>query len=68
MASIRVFAPESVSASTRQGLTRKMARLQINNENVTYKFFDIQYANGEWVAWYNKEIELLNRRQKDGSS
>ena len=43
--------PFSITAKSRNGLSIAMLK---NNQatNTQYKYFDIQYVNGEWVAWF----------------
>lgn len=58
--------PFSVEAKTRDKLTKKMA--DINNEWGAYhNFFDIQFVQGNWVAWYVLDtIEVFKRQKING--
>lgn len=55
--------PNFIKAKTVLGLRRNML---INNskEGITFNYFDIQFVNGEWYAWFYTELknndELLN--------
>ena len=49
--------PHFVKARTKEMLIRKMAALSARR-GTHIPFFDIQKADGEWVAWYNKEIKF----------
>lgn len=48
--------PAFVQARSPQGLRRQM--LMVNaRAGAFHKFFDIQFVNGNWIAWYYKQIE-----------
>jgi hypothetical protein len=48
--------PNYLAASTPQGLRRLML---LNNARkaMFFKYFNIQYANGQWYAWYFDELD-----------
>lgn len=60
--------PNFVTARTPAGLRRSMIR---NNARVGMfiKYFDIQFVNGSWFAWYFIEVdaaeELLKMQTKE---
>lgn len=43
--------PNFVKAGSPDGLRRQMYAVQLK-DSMQYKFFDIQFVNGSWVAWY----------------
>lgn len=47
-----------VKAKTSEMLTRKMRKIQIQR-GAQVPFFDIQFAEGFWYAWYREEISLM---------
>lgn len=61
-----------VKAKTPEVLTRKMRKIQIQRGNYV-PFFDIQFADGFWFAWYKEELSSLSlmnktKERKDGIS
>lgn len=60
--------PKYISASSPKGLQRLMLKTQAK---LAYgvDFFDIQYANKKWFAWYidNDDITLYNVEEKLGN-
>lgn len=58
--------PRSLAAPTRDKLGRLML---LNNfkHSIEFRYFDIQFVNGEWIAWYNVILDkekLLARAEK----
>lgn len=49
--------PKYIAASTPQGLRRLMFK---TNMRLGYfiQYFDIQFVNGKWYAWFYIDIEL----------
>lgn len=47
-----------VKAKNAEMLSRKMRKLQIQRQT-HIPFFDIQYADGFWFAWYKDEITSI---------
>lgn len=43
--------PNFVKAASPDGLRRLMFKVQ-QQDSMQYKFFDIQFSNGSWFAWY----------------
>lgn len=43
--------PNFVKATSPQGLRRLMYQVQIK-DRMQYKFFDIGFVDGSWIAWY----------------
>jgi hypothetical protein len=33
---------------------------------LTFKYFDIQYVQGAWYAWYYKKLDTLNKEDIEG--
>lgn len=51
-----------VKAKTAENLARKMRKIQIAR-GARVEFFDIQFAEGFWFAWYKEEIKgILSER------
>jgi hypothetical protein len=49
--------PHFISASTPRELMRRMLLTNVA-DGFEYKYFDIQFINGQWVAWYNRILNL----------
>lgn len=47
--------PQYVSARSPQGLRRAMIMLNAKS-GAWHKFFDIQYVDGRWFAWFYQEV------------
>lgn len=47
-----------VKAKTAEMLTRKMRKIQLKRGTMV-PFFDIQFAEGFWYAWFQEEISLM---------
>lgn len=48
--------PNYIKAASPQGLRRLMFEAQ-KRDSMQYHFFNIQYANGSWFAWYIKRAK-----------
>ena len=64
--------PNYLKASSPTGLRRLMYKLQVNDMH-EYRFFDVQFVNGYWFAWYvsnpvspQKKMEVLKDLTKEG--
>lgn len=63
-ASIKII-PNFVQAKTADKLRESMLALQLKHQK-KLRFFDIQYVNGKWIAWYELdfiEAEQVRRRK-----
>ena len=50
--------PNVLKASTTEELRRLM--LQTNTKHKAYlRYFDIQFAQGKWHAWYISEVQVM---------
>lgn len=57
--------PHFVKARTPEMLIRKMLALQ-SRRGTHIPFFDIQRADGNWYAWYNKEMtSMVIKKEED---
>jgi hypothetical protein len=59
--------PNFVRASSKSGLVRAMMRNNHKDKNF-YRYFDIQFADGEWVAWYLQELDKHRDEAKEVQS
>lgn len=51
--------PFFIKARSPQGLRRLM--IQTNTkQGYTFHYFDIQHVNGNWYAWYYKDLKSTN--------
>jgi len=49
--------PNFIKAKSEIGLRRLMLEINLKNQAM-HKFFDIQYVNGYWYAWFYQEYNL----------
>jgi hypothetical protein len=54
MEAVKFTIPNFVSAASPQGLRRVMFQKCIK-DGLLYTFFDIQFVNGKWIAWFKEE-------------
>ena len=50
--------PNYIAARSQKGLRRLML-LKNTKEGKEYNYFDIQFVNGKWVAWFYQKVDLL---------
>jgi len=50
--------PNYITARTPQGLRRLMLMNNIKL-GTEFNYFDLQFVNKKWVAWYYQKVELL---------
>ena len=56
MSSLLFTVPVSVTAKTRDELTMACLQVQMNT-GLKVRFFDINFVKGEWIAWYEIDME-----------
>lgn len=57
----QITVPAYLQAKTKDELRKLMRAVQLKH-GMKFHFFDIQYAEGKWVAWY--EISLTQEVEK----
>jgi hypothetical protein len=55
--------PNYVKATSPLGLRRLMLNVQIK-DSMQYNFFNVQFAQGYWFAWYFKEPKTDTEKQQ----
>jgi hypothetical protein len=52
--------PFFIKARSPQGLRRLMIKTNAKH-GYTFHYFDIQFANGSWYAWFYKDLLATNK-------
>lgn len=56
--------PHFLRAQSPEGLRRAMLRENLLSKT-SNSFFDISYANGEWIAWFYKYSKKINLEKRE---
>lgn len=65
--------PFYIKSRSPNGLRRLMLQTN-NNAGLTFHYFDIQFVNGYWFAWFYKDVDMLRSQdieeisQEDGNT
>lgn len=49
--------PNYIKAKSEQGLRKLMLQTNLKTR-MEYRYFDIQFTNGYWFAWFYQDIDL----------
>ena len=53
------YIPMFLEADTKKDLVEAMLRRSMEDSH-SYRFFDIQFVEGKWVAWYYPENDKIH--------